>query len=215
MIAAVLVSCKKNTTETPAPVKSAEVEFDINTIFNFTDRSYDVPNCNDSLVPTYAKIWLQPVTETDPHVYTEYTAQIYEVDGVGHLFTKALMMDVMDPADPLYVEGESNCYRLVGFVVMGDNMYTGEEGIYKATPAPHAEFSEFVVNGLPQEFCIEAFKKTKIEIDVLCFVPNYYDLFGFFWFEITEITIREMCFFGDFCLKDTYLYEFEGSGYFE
>jgi hypothetical protein len=52
-------------------------------------------------------------------------------------------------------------------------------------------------------------------IDVLCFVPDNYTLFGFFRFEITEITVREICFFGDFCLKDTDIYdgtEYEESG---
>ena len=43
-------------------------------------------------------------------------------------------------------------------------------------------------------------------IDVLCFVPNDYELFGFFWFEITEITVREMCFFGDFCIAEPSIY---------
>ena len=47
MIAAVLVSCKKNTTETPAPAnqQTQEVTFDINTILESTDREYSVPNC--------------------------------------------------------------------------------------------------------------------------------------------------------------------------
>ena len=60
MIAAVLVSCKKNTTETPEPVnqQTQEVTFDINTILESPDRAYAVPNCIpeiDNEVNKYAK----------------------------------------------------------------------------------------------------------------------------------------------------------------
>jgi hypothetical protein len=48
---------------------------------------------------------------------------------------------------------------------------------------------------------VEAFKKAQIEIEVLCFQDHMYTDFGFFWFHITEIIVREMCFFGDICLN--------------
>jgi hypothetical protein len=209
MIAAVLVSCKKNTTETPAPAQTGEIEFNINSIYNdLADRNWNVPICDPDLEPLFVQIWIQPQSETDPHVYTQYTADVYYIG--DQLYTKALQF-TYDP------NGE-NCYRIVGFNVMALNpdydpddpeseMYV----IYKATPAPHSEFAEFVVNGLtrivddvevPFEFCIIPFQKQKLLIDVLCFIPDEYELFGFFWFEITEITVREMCFFGDLCLKD-------------
>ncbi len=72
MIAAVLVSCKKNTTNEPTPVnqKTQEVTFDISTILESPDRNYSVPNCNDSLdgeINKYActhseKAMINPVT---------------------------------------------------------------------------------------------------------------------------------------------------------
>jgi hypothetical protein len=48
---------------------------------------------------------------------------------------------------------------------------------------------------------VEAFKKAQLEIEVLCFQDHLYTNFGFFWFHITEIVVREMCFFGDLCLN--------------
>ncbi len=47
MIAAVLVSCKKNTTETPAPAQSGEIEFNITSIYNdlAVREGWNVPIC--------------------------------------------------------------------------------------------------------------------------------------------------------------------------
>ncbi|RLD70040.1 MAG: hypothetical protein DRI87_08890 [Bacteroidetes bacterium] len=188
MIAAVLVSCKKNSTDTPSPVQKQEVEFNINTILPDAGRDYTIPLCDDQLSPDYAMIMLAEDIDGNGYPDTLY-ADVYYIG--TQLYTKALLM-------PL------GTYHVIGFLVMDDLTGDGpsdDDLIYKATPLPASEFEEFVVNGLNIEFVVEQFMKTKILIDVLCFVPDYYDLFGFFWFEITEITVREMCFFGDFCLK--------------
>ena len=81
-----------------------------------------------------------------------------------------------------------------------------DDQLFKAAPLPNSEFWDFAVDHVEYQFEVCAFFKTKIKIDVLCFVPNDYELFGFFWFEITEITVREMCFFGDFCIADPSIY---------
>jgi len=47
----------------------------------------------------------------------------------------------------------------------------------------------------------------------LCFQDAEYDYFGFDWFAITEIVIREQCFFGDFCVKHPA--DYTGSDYEE
>jgi hypothetical protein len=54
---------------------------------------------------------------------------------------------------------------------------------------------------------VEAFKKAQIEIEVLCFQDHFYTEFGFIWFHITEIIVREQCFFGDICFKHYLDYE--------
>jgi hypothetical protein len=218
MIAAVLVSCKKNTTETPAPAQTGEIEFNINTILNdFADREWNVPICNDDLVPTEAEIWIQWQNQSGHGEgdYEVYTVDVYYIG--DQLYTKALTFPFYKQTDPEWFDG-INCYRIMNFVVYGEDD-AGAVDIYKAAPAPHSDFYEFIENGLPIEFCIIPFEKQKIDIDVLCFIPDVYELFGFFWFEITEITVREMCFFGDFCLKSTddylgSLYAQSGGGLF-
>ena len=206
MIAAVFVSCKKNTTNEPTPVnqKTQEVTFDISTILEAPDRNYSVPNCNDSLdgeINKYAQI----IIEDAGGVIDTFYAEIYYVEGLP--YTKAIMLPINDLSD------SCDSYVLKGFLVW-DNMGTAgyddaaraDDMLFKAAPLPGSEFWDFAVNRVEYQFEVCAFYKTKILIDVLCFVPNDYELFGFFWFEITEITVREMCFFGDFCLKDTEIY---------
>jgi len=199
MIAAVLVSCKKNTTDTPTPVQKQDVEFQINTILPDAGRDYNIPLCDDNLSPDYAMIILDDYTGNG--LADTLYADVYYIG--DQLYTKALQM-------------EPGAYNVIGFLVYDDLTGDGpsdDDMIYKAAPMPNTEFSEFVVNALNMPFTVEQFKKTKVLIDVLCFVPDVYDLFGFFWFQITEITVREMCFFGDLCLKTPS--DYEGSLYEE
>ena len=219
MIAAVLVSCKKNTTETPAPApeqQMQEVTFDINTILESPDRAYSVPNCIDSIdgeINKYAEI----IIEDAGGVLHTYFAEIYFVNGLP--YTKAIMLPINDLTDSCdsYVLKEFYVWDNMGTDLnydgvpgdLGDPAVTArsDDQLFKAAPLTGSVFWDFAMNHVEYQFEVCAFFKTKIKIDVICFVPDMYDLFGFFWFEITEITVREICFFGDFCLKDTYIYE--------
>jgi hypothetical protein len=221
MIAAVLVSCKKNTTDTPAPSpeqQMQEVTFDINTILESPDRAYDVPNCIpeiDNEVNKYAEIIIE---DASGELQTHF-AEIYYVDGLP--YTKAIMLPVTDDDD------DCDTYWLREFYVWDNNGTPGYDSerdddiLFKAAPLHFDDqqmetaFWKFAVNTVDQEFQVCAFFKTKIKIDVLCFIPDNYDLFGFFWFEITEITVREMCFFGDFCLKDISMYNYPENEYYQ
>ncbi len=205
--AIILTGCKKNTdNEQISPVKQQEVEFAVNTILPSADRAsgYNIPLCDENLDADYAIILLDSGDPNDPD--TLY-ADVYYIG--DQLYTKALMMD---PGN----------YTVIGFLVMDDITDDGpsdDDMIYKAAPMPDSEFFEFAVNTLNIDFTVTEFAKTKILIDVLCFIPDVYDLFGFFWFEITEITVREMCFFGDLCIKNTAdyansLYAQSGGGVF-
>ncbi|MEE4259811.1 MAG: lamin tail domain-containing protein [Bacteroidales bacterium] len=206
MIAAILVSCKKNSTETPAPVnqQTQEVTFDINTILESPDREYAVPNCIDSIdgeINKYAQIVIMnSLQEVDT-----FYAEVYYVEGLP--YTKAIMLPVLDDDD------DCDTYTLLEFYVWDNNGTPGydesarlDDQLFKAAPLAGSEFWDFAVDHVDVTFEVCAFYKTKIKIDVLCFVPNDFELFGFFWFEITEITVREMCFFGDFCIEDPSIY---------
>jgi hypothetical protein len=85
--------------------------------------------------------------------------------------------------------------------------------IVMAIPEADAVFAKYVSKTVPFDFTVYAFEKNEVPVDVLCFIPEKVDEFGFFWFVIDEIIIREQCFFGDLCIKDKENYEGEGSLY--
>ncbi|MCB2207587.1 MAG: hypothetical protein KQH67_04765 [Bacteroidetes bacterium] len=208
MIAAVFTSCKKNTTNEPTPQndKMQEVEFNITSVLNSTDRALELPICNDELEASYAEIVIDGNT---------YFAGLYSIG--DSLYTKAIMMA---PGGPYVVEefylwddmGTNANYDGVPGDLGDPNVTSrSDDELYKAAPMPGSDLFEFADNQLEIEFSVQEFLKTKINIDVLCYVPHQYLDFGFFWFNITEITVREMCFFGDLCLKSTA--DYEGSLY--
>jgi hypothetical protein len=83
--------------------------------------------------------------------------------------------------------------------------------IVKATPATGSYFGHYVTDPVDFDIYITAFRKFELRIEVLCYVPAVYEYFGFFWFEVRELTIRYQCFFGDFCIK--HLPDYYGSLY--
>ena len=147
--------------------------------------------------------------ECDPELSVVYALVI--IDGVEHypytfvldgkLYTQAIKLD-------------AGAHVLEYFALM-DDMGTPEtkidDEIVKATPMDDSEYARFVEYTLHKPITIVAFQKFELKIDVLCYIKSVYEYFGFFWFEVTEITIREQCFFGDFCLPN--LTDYEGSYY--
>ncbi|NOX85330.1 MAG: hypothetical protein GXO86_05110, partial [Chlorobi bacterium] len=61
------------------------------------------------------------------------------------------------------------------------------------------------------DFDVSAFAKAEVPVEVLCFLPEEYLNFGFDWFNVTQIIVREFCFFGDICVKHPS--DYEGSDY--
>jgi hypothetical protein len=151
--------------------------------------------CNDLLEPVYAKI----VIDTK-----EYTPLVFRID--GKLYTQAIKLD-------------PGTYTVSQFLIMddmGDGMDDGGAGdndqIYMATPAgPPADFSQYTDPDVPFDITVSAFEKLEVPVEVLCFIPDVWEEFGFDWFVITEIIVREQCFFGDICLK--HWEEYAGSHY--
>ncbi|MCD6178584.1 MAG: hypothetical protein J7K39_01650 [Bacteroidales bacterium] len=74
--------------------------------------------------------------------------------------------------------------------------------IVQAAPLSGNTFANFVSKPLPFNFKVDAFYKTEIPIELLCYEAADYDDFGFAWFSIEEIAVREFCFFGDICIDD-------------
>jgi hypothetical protein len=216
LIAAVVFSCKKNEPTAPDVKKEAEVSFNVTTILPDAGRDFiftnDVPPCDPDAIPTYAKIKIDGIEGPDPGPGGDPTTGYWDVPVFwtnNNLYTQAIKLPVNEE-DCIEVEvngGELIC--CTDYVLTEFYLYDANDVIIKAAPLPGSDFQEFVENALPLEFEVCAFEKIELYIDVLCFIPDVYDLFGFFWFEITEITVREMCYFGDICV-DWFDYNIEG-----
>ena len=100
-------------------------------------------------------------------------------------------------------------YEITKFVLkaMVDNIPT----IVMATPEIDSDFEFYVDKPIAFTFDVPEFDKVEVDIEVLCFQPSMHEQFGFFWFNITEIVVREICFFGDLCVKNPM--EYVGSRY--
>jgi len=208
LITAVMFSCKKNETTQPAD-QYAEVSFNVTTLVPDADRDwvydYDVPECDPNAIPGWA---LMKITDADgvelegdgiegPNGINYFKAMVFYTN--GELYTQTIKLPVA------MCDDAPDCCET--YWVTEFYMYDEEGDLIKAAPypgdeieqIPPSEFFQFVTQPLPVELTICAFEKKEFYIDVLCFAPDYYDLFGFFWFEITEITVREICFYGDIC----------------
>jgi hypothetical protein len=82
-----------------------------------------------------------------------------------------------------------------------------------AIPEEASAFAAYTDPFIIFTFEVTSFTKKEIPVQVLCFQPQFYNLFGFDWFALTEIVIREKCFFGDICVDPgdylTSLYDLE------
>lgn len=142
---------------------------------------YDVL-CDESLVIDHAYVVLNGV---------EYNPKTFMLD--GKLYTQSIKL-------------EPGVYEIEEFVLM-----TIDDVPVKATPMWDSQYAVFVNTPLgnpdmPIEFTIEEFEKNQFDIEVLCYIPAEIDNFGFEWFEVTQITVLEQCFFGDICIDDLELY---------
>ncbi|MDF1549375.1 MAG: hypothetical protein P1P88_16240 [Bacteroidales bacterium] len=105
-------------------------------------------------------------------------------------------------------------YVLTEFMLMDDNNTpdnTSDDLLIAATPHQGSEFAQFVAQPLDISFTVEAFKKTELGISVICYQESDYSSFGFIFFEIGQVIVREQFFFGDLCVCR--LDDYEGSLY--
>jgi hypothetical protein len=197
LIAAVVFSCQKKDSEpVQQDVVFSAIQIDPGAGLKSTD-DWDW-KCVDGLNPVYAIIEIADDSAGTIDKKT-FTPAVFRLD--GKLYTQAIKLD-------------PGTYWVVNFLIM-DDMGTplddSDDMIYMATPAEAATFAEYVADPVSFDFTVTAFTKIEIDVEVLCYEDKYYTEFGFFWFNITEIVVREQCFFGDICLK--HWIEYAGSNY--
>jgi hypothetical protein len=105
-------------------------------------------------------------------------------------------------------------YTLSEFILMDDNNTpdnADDDVVIAATPHAGSEFAQYVNQPLNISFSVEAFKKTELGIEVLCYQESEYSSFGFVFHQIGQVVVREQFFFGDICIKS--LSDYDGSIY--
>ena len=105
-------------------------------------------------------------------------------------------------------------YSLKEFMLMDDNNTpneTADDVMVGATPHSGSEFAAYVSQPLDISFIIEAFKKTEMGISVICYQESNFSSFGFVYYGIDQVVVREQIFFGDICIKS--LKDYAGSIY--
>jgi hypothetical protein len=151
------------------------------------------------LEPDYAQVTIDGV---------DYFPLVYRIDGV--LYTQNIKLDIL-PGN------ESQDYTVSKFLLWDDGGTQGgtlpeaDDQIVMGTPEEGSDYAVYVNTEVSFDITVTAFQKAEYSIDVLCFQEAEYTKFGFNWFAINEIVVREQCFFGDICIKQPSA--FAGSNY--
>jgi len=88
-----------------------------------------------------------------------------------------------------------------------------DDVMLSAVPHTGSAYAPYVSSPLNISFNVEAFKKTELPVEAVCYQPSNYSSFGFTFFQIEEVTVREQPFFGDICINSIADYSIPGSPY--
>lgn len=177
-----LTNCKKENKDdsmSPGEIVFAAIDYD-----DSEKSGFDVP-CVDGLIVDHAQILLKDESGNEVYHYP----LTFTLD--NKLYTQSLKLA------PGY------------YIILEFSLRTADGTMVKATPESNSAYAGYVTHSIDGAwgFTVVAFEKEEFAIDVLCFIPAVFDLFGFEWFQVTEITLREQCFFGDICIDDFQLYD--------
>lgn len=197
-IAVGFTACKKDEpAETPNPTQQ-DVSFSAVLVDPGSEKEWEcvVDDNGNLLEPDYACVTIDGI---------DYYPQVYRIDGI--LYTQNIKLDVIE-------EDGTQDYTVSKFLLYDDNGTEGDmndDQIVMGTPMAGSDYAVYVTKDLNFDITVTAFQKAQVDVEVLCFQEDVYTKFGFDWFTITEIVIREQCFFGDICVKHPEAYV--GSNY--
>ncbi len=172
MVGLIIVSCNKPPT--------AQAEQDVIFKASTATTGFKADDC-DNAVAHYALI------DIDGDMLT---VDVFYLDGI--IYTNTLKLS-------------AGSHTINSFTLQNDAGTPADYSddiLVKATPLTGSDYAEFVQNALPFSFNVDAFYKAEIDIEILCYEATEITNFGFAWFAVDQITVREFCFFGDICTED-------------
>ncbi|MBE0651412.1 MAG: hypothetical protein IH595_11290 [Bacteroidales bacterium] len=195
LVIGLFASCQKKSPNAPATTQA--VSFGIQQVDpnSLKADGVDPILCNDTIIPDMAWITIDNV---------DYYAQLTTVD--GQLYTQSIQLPPTSETNPNVVT-KFVLYKEISGVKGFDDGDLIAFGI----PETGSEFAVYVNAPVSFPITVTAFAKAEIPVQVLCFNADKYTEFGYDWFNITQIIVREQCFFGDFCTK--HFADYAGSDY--
>lgn len=172
-----------------------DVVFGISHVDSFALKTddIDIPECPEDengnmLIPTIADIVLKN-SDGDTLLFTP---QVFYLN--GKLYSQAIKL----PPGTYTVEQFMLREEINGTIIM-------------ATPSENSGYAAYITPGrrLGFNFTVKEFEKSEVEAEVLCFEPSAHMAFGFHWYNIHQIVIKNFCFFGDICLTQDPIYQEE------
>lgn len=100
------------------------------------------------------------------------------------------------------------------FIVYSDNNTPNDltdDVVISAAPHSGSTYAGYVTTPLDQTFIVTTDRKNDIKLDVVCFESSNYQNFGFVYFTLNQLVVRQQWFFGDICIKNAA--EYAGSDY--
>ena len=94
-------------------------------------------------------------------------------------------------------------YTLTDFIIFNDNQTpsnTADDIVLAATPHTGSTIAPYVTHPLNITFTVTKFAKLMQPIECVCYQQSNYTDFGFTFFQIQEVTVRQQAFFGDLCI---------------
>ncbi len=89
------------------------------------------------------------------------------------------------------------------YAITDFEVYDEDDNILYASPKEGSHYDDLFGfdNNVTVKFTLEAFTKTKVNVDVLCWEDYSYKEFGYVWYDFDKFRVRTLCFFGDVCTK--------------
>ena len=180
MIAFTSTSCKKDQPSNP-PDGTYDVKFNINSVTQNSTKSLSDINCST--------------------LKADYVT--YKIDGGNFITIPVFYVGNIPWTNSIKLT--SGTHTLNEFIVYSDNgtptVFT-DDIVLSAAPHTNSIYGTLITNPLDYTFNVTTDDKNKILLDVVCFETSTYENFGFVYFKLNEMIVREQWFYGDFCIKD-------------
>ena len=105
-------------------------------------------------------------------------------------------------------------HTLSEFLVYNDNNTpndVSDDILLSATPHTGSAYASYVTAPLNQTITVTVDKKNQFKLEVICYTPKTFDSFGFVYYTFTQIQLKQLWFFADFCIKNKA--DYDGSLY--